>query len=114
MLKKSCRQEPIQLGELKKNWSNLLLPLPGVYVISTGSKINRILGTDPAGVLYIGKSQNIQDRVWAFVYGNHVASAFLWEFRSIRERILNACSNRAADCVRALESCFVRTAVPIR
>ena len=53
----------LKLGEFKVGWSTIVPAEPGVYVIKTGWKIGRLLGGDSAGILYVGMSANIQNRV---------------------------------------------------
>ena len=101
------------LGTLKNGWRTALPPQPGVYIIKTCWPIHRALATDPAGVLYAGMSRNLQNRVWAFPYGNHGASAFLWKHHDIRMRLLRAVSPSEEDCAKALAGCFACVAYPI-
>jgi hypothetical protein len=104
---------PVFLGKLKHDWSSLLPVAGGVYLVKTGRPIGRVLGTDPTGILYIGKSLNLQNRVWAFPYGNHSASGFLWQDPTIRMKILNASSASEEDCGTALAGCFTCIAAPV-
>lgn len=104
---------PVFLGKLKHEWASLLPAAGGIYLIKTGRPVCRALDTDPTGILYIGKSLNLQNRVWAFPYGNHSASAFLWQDSSIRMKILNASSTSEEDCGAALAACFTCIAAPV-
>jgi hypothetical protein len=106
-------QSSIVLGALKHGWRTALPPEPGIYVIKANWPINRVLSTDPAGILYVGMSRNLQNRVWAFPYGNHGASALLWKGHDIRMRILRAVSPSEEDCAKALAGCFASVAYPV-
>jgi hypothetical protein len=70
-------QRPFILNTLYDDWDNAPA-YSGVYVISGDREIPRIAGTDKAGILYIGKSAMLRNRLWEFWYGDHEAPAFLW------------------------------------
>ncbi len=103
MLKNYVWEKPFVLREIEKHDLNAK---SGIYVIGTGRPINRMLATDPNGILYIGKSVNLQNRVWAFQDWGHDASEFLCEINWVCEKILEA---NYPECQREVEkNCRVK------
>ena len=70
-------QRPFRLSTLYEDWDNAPT-YSGVYIISGDREIPRVAGTDRRGILYIGKSTILRDRLWGFWYADHEASSYLW------------------------------------
>jgi hypothetical protein len=71
-------QRPFRLSILYEDWEDAPT-YSGVYIISGDKEIPRIAGTDKAGILYVGKSTKLRDRLWGFWDASHVASSYLWD-----------------------------------
>lgn len=72
----------------KSEWQcwdvNNLEACPGVYVLATGSKIEKIKGTDEHGILYVGESSDLKLRLGLVNRGdvsefNHSALSYLFD-----------------------------------
>jgi len=61
---------------------------PGVYIISNRNIIGRVGGDDRKGIVYIGKSINLRQRVKSFWNGNHTAGGYLYEHPVIARKIM--------------------------
>jgi hypothetical protein len=61
---------------------------PGVYIISNRKIIGRVGGDDRKGIVYIGKSKNLRQRVKSFWNGNHTAGGYLHEHPVIAGKIM--------------------------
>ena len=67
----------------------------GIYVVYTGRPINRAGGPDKKGILYIGKSLVLRNRLYKFWYVQHPASWLLWIYPKMAQLILNeTCKGR--------------------
>jgi hypothetical protein len=65
----------------------------GVYVVYTGKTIQRAGGPDKKGILYIGKSLVLRNRLYNFWYVQHPASGLLWTYPKLTQLILNETCN---------------------
>jgi len=63
-------------------------PRPGIYIIMNLKRLRRIGGVDPKGILYVGKSGNLQNRLGQFWNANHPASGLLWDHPLIARNCL--------------------------
>lgn len=77
-----------QINMLDGKWDDMPSK-PGIYVIKCKKAIPRAATPDPNGILYIGKSLKVRNRLCQFWYAQHPASGFLW-------------SNRKPKCVSVL------------
>ena len=115
-IKKSVWYEPILLETLGAHdvW-DFLPASPGVYIIMRGPPIPRIGGTDNKGIIYIGKSKILLDRLWSFWrVRNHIASDFLCAHPTIAQTILNNKQiKKEADVEKSLGNLRVRYCAPI-
>ena len=68
---------------------------------------------DPAGILYVGQSLCLRDRLWNFWYAQHEASGILWDIPQVARAIFSTpvCTSREVDPLIA--SMMVRVATPI-
>jgi len=80
-------QRPFRLNKIDDEWDKAP-SFPGVYIISLNKQIHRVGGIDKAGILYIGKSRTLRDRLWEFWNTDHDASAYLWENPRIASKVL--------------------------
>jgi hypothetical protein len=64
------------------------LPKPGIYIVPNLKRIRRIGGFDPKGILYVGKSDNLQERLRRFWSAYHPASGLLWDHPQIAQNYL--------------------------
>jgi hypothetical protein len=72
-------------------------PKPGIYIILNLKPVRRIGGIDPKGILYVGESRNLQNRLWRFWDANHPASGLLWDHPQIAQNYLGKrCSSQDA------------------
>ena len=39
---------------------------PGVYMVATKKPFHRVIGTDPSGILHMGESASLKERIWSF------------------------------------------------
>ena len=115
-LTKSLWYEPIVLGTIDDDdiW-NSLPASAGVYVIMRDSAIPRIGGVDDMGIIYIGKSENLRERLWKFwTVKNHIASDFLWTHPTLAQAILNSKHiKKAEDVEKYLGKIKARYCAPI-
>jgi len=80
-------EKPFRLNTLDENWG-VAPSYPGVYIISLNRKIPRIGGIDKSGILYVGKSKSLKNRLWEFWNADHDASSYLWDNQRIAAKIL--------------------------
>ena len=83
---------------------------PGIYVISQRTNINRIIGNDPKGILYVGKSIKLKQRLNQFIKYYHPASGILWEHKKIAMMIFDDDCKKEADLNDKLGILSVRIA----
>jgi hypothetical protein len=75
--------ETTQLDERINN-SKRYSEQSGIYILSTTSKpIQRAMGEDTSGILYIGKSKNLKSRISGLRSSNHNATWFLFNNRAL-------------------------------
>ena len=55
----------------------------GIYVISCGKSIRRLGGVDAAGIIYVGQSLCLRDRLWTYWFAQHEASGMLWDLPEV-------------------------------
>jgi len=79
--------KPFRLDSLNDGWDEAPKKA-GVYVVYTGKPINRAGGPDKKGILYIGKSLVLRNRLYKFWYVQHPASWLLWTYPKITQLIL--------------------------
>jgi len=83
---------------------------PGVYIISNRKIIGRVGGNDRKGVVYIGKSTNLRQRVRDFWNGNHTAGGYLYEHPPIAGKIMKMRVNNEKDVDRCIGKLKIRYA----
>ena len=54
--------KPFQLASLESDWGNKPASA-GIYIIRCAREIHRAGGNDKRGILYIGQSRNLRDRL---------------------------------------------------
>lgn len=105
-------KEPFRLASLDDEWDDRP-STAGVYVIQCGRPLDRVGGTDKNGIVYIGKSSNLRDRLWMYWYAEHDASACLWSDLKQAARLLGKKSLSKKQLEEALGSFTARTATPL-
>ena len=99
--------------DLDENWDNTSSK-PGVYIIKCGKNISRAGGTDSLGILYIGKSLKLRNRLWQFWYCHHPASGFLWKHPKVSTSISGKALHNKTDVENYLGNLTVRVATPVK
>jgi hypothetical protein len=79
--------EPFRLDILYDGWDEAPRKA-GVYVVYTGKTIQRAGGPDRKGIVYIGKSLVLRNRLYNFWYVQHPASGLLWTYPKLTKLIL--------------------------
>jgi hypothetical protein len=85
----------------------------GIYVVLAGWPIHRAAGIDRAGVLYIGKTFCLRDRLFAFADAEHEASGVLWENPLYANRVLRGRNLNHTAIVDRLWKLSARVVGPI-
>jgi len=80
--------KPFRLHTLDDRWDEAPRKA-GIYVVYTDKTIHRAGGPDKKGILYIGKSLVLRNRLWNFWYVQHPASGLLWTYPKWTQLILN-------------------------
>jgi len=80
--------KPFQLDSLDDGWDEAPKKA-GIYVVYTGRPINRAGGSEKKGILYIGKSLVLRNRLYKFWCVQHPASWLLWKYPKMTQLILN-------------------------
>lgn len=70
--------EPFRIADLDEGW-HLAPSLAGIYIVSCGRPVRRVAGVDRSGIIYVGKSHCVRDRLWAYWYAQHEASGAMWD-----------------------------------
>jgi hypothetical protein len=105
--------KPFPIRFLDKGWDSVSRR-PGIYIIRRRRPVARIGGIDRSGILYIGKSGIVRQRLANFWDSNHTASAFLWWHPEIARILLARRLRRTSDLDRIIPTLTVQVASPIR
>lgn len=100
------------LEDLENSWDSYPETC-GVYLIMRSKAVPRVGGTDKMNIIYIGKSKNIRSRLWAFTYGNHTASDFLWTHPTMAAIVLNKPIRSVSDVENNLPKLEAKYSTPI-
>lgn len=87
---------------------------PGIYIISIARHISRIGETDEKGILYIGSSLNIGNRLNQFWNAEHPASGVLWVHLPLAQLIFRKEIETRSDVEKLIEDLEIRVAVPVK
>jgi hypothetical protein len=87
---------------------------PGVYIIRGEHAIQRIGGIDRTGILYIGKTKNLRNRIWQFLEANHTASGFLWTHPTIARLVIDPLIRTKDDVEDNLGKLKVMYSTPLK
>jgi hypothetical protein len=85
----------------------------GIYVISCGRQLARVGGNDPAGIIYVGKSLCVRDRLWTYWEAEHEASGILWDIPEVAGAIFGKRVRSSDDVTPLIEQSIVWIASPI-
>jgi hypothetical protein len=88
----------------------------GVYIVSCGRPVQRAGSVDRAGIIYVGKSFCIRDRLWSYWYARHVASGALWDMPELAQVLFGGRvhTQEAVDAVLGESLVWVSTPIPRR
>lgn len=106
---KSNWSELERIKTLEENWDELPATA-GIYIIRCGKKIHRAGGVDHNGILYIGKSLKLRDRLWQFWCANHPASGFIHVQPKIATTMLGVKYTNTKNIDKRLGELFFNTA----
>jgi hypothetical protein len=106
-------KKPFCIGDLEPNWKSTPTT-PGVYIIMRGTLIQRIGGTDPRGILYVGKALNMRRRLNQFWNADHIASDLLRMQLSVASSVLDCKVPTEDKLYPVLSRLFTRIATPIK
>ena len=109
---KSNWSELVRIKTLETNWDKFPTTA-GIYIIRCGKDIHRAGGLDRNGILYIGKSLKLRNRLWQFWYLNHPASWFIWKNPKIAKTMLGKNYSNKKNIEIQLGELFLNTASPI-
>ena len=109
---KSSWSEPRVLETLYSNWESYPASA-GVYLISRDRPIQRIGRVDKMSIIYIGKTKNIRERLWAFWKGDHSASGLLWTHISMAQIVLDESIRSVSDVEKYLGTLTAMYSAPI-
>ena len=109
---KTTWSENFILDDLDISW-NTYPDTSGVYIIMRDGPVARIGGVDEKSIIYIGKSINIRDRLWDFLYGKHTASDFLWTHPAMTKMVLKKQIRNKRDVEVSLGLLKARYSAPI-
>lgn len=103
---------PFSIGSIEDAWDNASFS-PGIYLISLGKSIRRIKRVDNTGILYVGKSSNLCNRLRKFWNCYHPASGFLWDNLKVANIVLGKTFRNKDDLGVFLGKLHVKVANPI-
>jgi hypothetical protein len=104
-----------QLKELdeEETWDRIP-PKPGIYVVKSGRRIPRLAGNDVNGILYIGKSLLVKNRIWGFwAIEQHPASDMLWQYPKLAATIFNKPCRTVKKVENLVGDLYVRISTPV-
>jgi len=104
---------PVKIEAVDDNWDSWP-KTPGVYIIRNVGDVPRVGGIDHTGILYIGKSLNLRQRIWQFLDARHTASSFLWTYPTIARLVIDPSIRTADDVEDSLGKLTVRYSTPIQ
>jgi len=104
--------EPFCIESLYDRWDTAP-STAGIYVIGCGRPLNRVGRLDPAGIIYVGKSRCLRDRLWTYWYVQHEASGILWENLQLAEALFGKPVRAVTDVVLLIGQSIARVSTPI-
>jgi hypothetical protein len=86
----------------------------GIYVISCGKPVRRAARNDPAGIIYVGQSSCIRERLWTYWYAQHEASGVLWDLPEVARALFgnHIRTTKEVDIVLGKSIVWVSTPIP--
>lgn len=103
---------PFRLDSIDDGWDDTTQEA-GVYVIYTGKTMQRAGGADKKGILYIGKSEVVRNRLLRFWNVEHPASWFLWTYPNMAKLILKEPCTRKKQVENLIGTFNIMVATPI-
>lgn len=103
----------IKVKSVDDDWKSWPIT-PGVYIIRRERAIARIGGSENTGILYIGKTLNLRDRIWQFWKKNHTAGEFLRTHPPIARLMMDSSIYTEDDVKNSLSKLLVMYSTPIR
>ena len=104
--------EPFFIESLDDGWENAP-STAGIYVIGCGRPLSRVGRLDPAGIIYVGKSRCLRDRLWTYWDAQHEASGILWDIPQIAEALFGTQVRAVTDVEALIGRSIVRVSTPI-
>jgi hypothetical protein len=86
---------------------------PGIYVIGREKVTLRIAGVDPNGILYIGQSINLRNRLELFINADHLASDLLYWDVKLASIVLDCKCRDKEEVLEQFVKLSARIATPI-
>lgn len=100
------------LRSLDNNWDQSP-DTPGIYIIRRKKPIPRIGGIDTGGIIYVGQSKILRNRLWDFWHSSHNASGFLWINKVVAMKILETEYQDEDELTALLGELTAKLATPI-
>jgi len=106
-------QNPFKVNLIEKKLGEFY-EKPGIYIIRIDRHIPRMGGTDKKGILYIGSSRKIGNRIDSFWNAAHQASGVLWVHPRLAKLVFKKEIKDKSKVERLIEELEIKLAVPIR
>ncbi len=103
--------EAFRIDALDHGWDDAP-STAGVYVISCGRPLRRVGGIDPTGIIYIGQSLCVRDRLWTYWEAQHQASGMLWDMPEVARAIFGGPVHANIDKLLGASLIWASTPIP--
>lgn len=105
-------REPFFIESLDDEWE-AAPSTAGIYIIGCGRPLSRVGGLDPAGIIYVGKSICLRDRLWTYWEAQHEASGILWNIPQIAGALFGTDVCTGAEVEPLIGRSVARVSTPI-
>jgi hypothetical protein len=102
----------IFIESLDKGWEQAP-STAGIYVIGCGRPLSRVGSRDPAGIIYVGKSRCLRDRLWTYWEAQHEASGILWDIPQMAGALFGTHDRAVTDVDALIGRSIARVSTPI-
>src|SRR5262249_48018763 len=103
--------EAFFIESLEEGWENAP-STAGIYVIGCGRSLNRVGRLDPGGIIYVGKSRCLRDRLWIYWEAQHEASGLLWDIPQIAGALFGMHDHAVPDVAKLIGRSIARVSTP--